>query len=390
MKFDNRKKEIIYIPYENLVLDEFNPRLAGDNFGENQEKIIKRIYDDEDIESLAVSLATHGYLPEEPLIVIPQNIQDFDSITQDNISNIKFIVVEGNRRLTSIKLLLNESLRKKIDIDEEDFPQLGGSNDIENSLKVLPTIIYRERVNVDTYLGIRHIAGNRKWESYAKARFIYDKVIDVSKNTKCSISEAILEVEKQIADTKGTIKKLYIYYSVFLVIESSIVNYKSKHIKDRFSLLEVALGAAGTTNTAEFIGLQAFRTIDLDKNSEIIPNKYIENLKSITKWVFGLEEKDSDKIISDSRNISKKLNPVLGNEEAREYLLKYNDLETAYELTDGEEQLVEKSLTKSFNSLKNVLGRISKYKNNENVKSKLTDINRILKDIDTILNDTTL
>lgn len=373
---DNRKTEIIYIPVENLLLDNFNPRLAGENTNASQEDIIGRIYNNEELEELAGSLAIHGFLPEEPIIVIPIQIEDFQNIDRGNVSDYKFIIIEGNRRISSVKLLTNNKLRTNIEVDN-NFPQITNI-EVEENLKRIPAIIYKERKNVDAYLGIRHIAGNRKWDAYAKAKYIYDKVEECRNNENATIPEAIEIIKNQISDRKDTIRKLYVYYKVFNIIEQEVVNYQSKHIKDRFSLIQVALGM-GRTPIAEYIGLPAFSNVDFER--EIIDNSHINNLKDITKWIFGLKEDDSARIISDSRNIGKLLAPVLSNKESTDYLKKYGDLAGAYELTNGEEELVRNSLRKAFKSLSLAQNKIYKYKDISDIKDEVDEIGSILQQI---------
>ena len=373
---DNRKTEIIYIPVENLLLDNFNPRLAGENTNASQEDIIGRIYNNEELEELAGSLAIHGFLPEEPIIVIPTNIEEFQNIDRNNVSDYKFIIIEGNRRISSVKLLSDSKLRTNIEVDDS-FPQVESAEVTEN-LKKIPAIIYKERKNVDAYLGIRHIAGNRKWDAYAKAKYIFDKVEECRNNENVTIPEAIEIIKNQISDRKDTIRKLYVYYKVFNVIEQEVVNYQSKHIKDRFSLIQVALGM-GRTPIAEYIGLPAFSNVNFE--DEIIDNSHINNLKDITKWIFGLKEDDPARIISDSRNIGKLLAPVLANKESTDYLKKYGDLAGAYELTNGEEELVRNSLRKAFKSLSLVQNKIYKYKTISDIKDEVDEIGSMLQQI---------
>ena len=184
---DNRKLEIINIPLANLLLDNNNPRLAGENLKNDQNEILSKMYY-EDLDELAGSLAVHGFLPEEPIIVVPEDSRDFDAVNKDNVADYNYIVIEGNRRVSSIKLLLDESLRTMLDIDE-DFPKIS-SPEIKDNLQTIPAIVYRERKNVDAYLGIRHITGNRKWDAYAKARYIYDKVEQCRHNDGMTTSHA--------------------------------------------------------------------------------------------------------------------------------------------------------------------------------------------------------
>lgn len=377
---DNRKLEIINIPLANLLLDNNNPRLAGENLKNDQNEILSKMYY-EDLDELAGSLAVHGFLPEEPIIVVPENSRDFDAVNKDNVADYNYIVIEGNRRVSSIKLLLDESLRTMLDIDE-DFPKIS-SPEIKDNLQTIPAIVYRERKNVDAYLGIRHITGNRKWDAYAKARYIYDKVEQCRHNDGMTTSQAIDTIKKQIADRKDTILKLYVYYCIFNIIDQEIVNYQSKHIKDRFSLLQLALGM-GRTSIAQYIGVPPFSEIDFSK--DIIDTAHTEQLADITKWIFGLNEYDQNRVISDSRNIGRLLAPVLSNKESTEYLKRYGDLAGAYELTGGEEELVRKSLNKAYKALGIVKDKVFKYRESEEVEQALDDIEGQLKQIRILIN----
>lgn len=371
---DNRKIEIIYIPLANLLLDNGNPRLAGESTQDDQEEIISQLYQHEELEELAGSLAIHGFLPEEPIIVVPERSQDFDAINKDNAADYNYIVIEGNRRVSSVKLLLDESMRATLDVDD-DFPKIS-SPDIRENLQTIPAIIYRERKNVDAYLGIRHIAGNRKWDAYAKARYIYDKVEQCKRNDGMTTRQAIDAIKNQIADRKGTILKLYVYYSIFNIIDQEIVNYQSKHIKERFSLIQVALGM-GRTPIAQYIGVPPFNNIDFSK--DIIDSAHISALTDMTKWIFGLNGQDP--VISDSRNIGKMLAPILSNRESTEYLKRYDDLAGAYELTDGEDELIRKSLNKAYKALGVVKDKVYKYRESGDVLQLLDDIESQLKQI---------
>lgn len=371
---DNRKLEIIYVPLANLLLDNINPRLAGESLQNDQEEIISQLYQHEELEELAGSLAIHGFLPEEPIIVVPERSQGFDAINKDNAADYNYIVIEGNRRVSSVKLLLDESMRATLDVDE-DFPKIS-SPDIRENLQTIPAIIYRERKNVDAYLGIRHIAGNRKWDAYAKARYIYDKVEQCKRNDGMTTRQAIDAIKNQIADRKGTILKLYVYYSIFNIIDQEIVNYQSKHIKERFSLIQVALGM-GRTPIAQYIGVPPFNNIDFSK--DIIDSAHISALTDMTKWIFGLNGQDP--VISDSRNIGKMLAPILSNRESTEYLKRYDDLAGAYELTDGEDELIRKSLNKAYKALGVVKDKVYKYRESGDVLQLLDDIESQLKQI---------
>lgn len=162
-----------------LQLDPHNPRLALEsNVG--QDAILKRMYQDEALEELAHSLARNGYFWEEPLVIVPEKG--------------KPVVVEGNRRLAALKLLADPALRKKIGVT--NFPELPAGRAEE--LKKVPTVQYDSREDVVPYLGFRHITGVKKWEPFAKARYVAGLI---------NSGTPIAEIEESIGDEARTVKK---------------------------------------------------------------------------------------------------------------------------------------------------------------------------------------
>jgi len=85
------------VPEEQLLLDAENPRLEGI-------AKIRAMWREMTVSEVALSIAASGNFEEEPLFAIPG----------PEVNGKKgFIVVEGNRRLTAVKLLLHEDLRKR-------------------------------------------------------------------------------------------------------------------------------------------------------------------------------------------------------------------------------------------------------------------------------------
>ena len=349
----DRKSGVFQIKTENLILDQFNPRLYGETATESQDQIMTKIYQKESIDELASSLAVNGYFQEEPIIVVPEDQNDFDKIDQNNLDNFKYIVIEGNRRTTSVKLLLNPGNN----IVDTDFPKIHDGIELEN----IPAIIYKNRDDVDTYLSVRHIAGDRKSDASAKPTYIFEKVSKINATTQ-DVSKAIEILSTQIGDKSNIVKKYYIYFKVFQQIEDDVLTYSSRHIKDRFSLLEVSL-ASGNTTIANYIGLPPFRKINLE--DDLIKQNKVEELKNVTEWIFGTDDQGNNSLISDSRLISSVLKPILANKEAIDHLVTYKDLDGGYQLTGGEEQLVIGNINKSRKLLFNILGKVPKYKQNK-------------------------
>lgn len=362
----NRKDGVFKISVANLVLDQLNPRLYGESADNSQTEILQKIYKKEQINDLATSLANNGYFAEEPIIIIPENESDFDLIDHKNYDQFRYLVIEGNRRTSSVKLLLD----KHNEIVDTAFPKLNNT-DIKTNLEKLPTIIYRKREDVDIYLSIRHITGNKKWDSYAKSKYVYDKILKLNEGGK-DITKAISKLSIQIGDKNNVIKKYFIYHSVFKTIEREAINYPSKNVKERFSLLEVSL-QSGNTSIAQYIGLKSFKNTDF--KNKIVSDEHINQLKDVTKWLFGKDENGSGTLIKDTRHINTLLKPILTNEEATAHLKKYDDLEGAFELTSGEEHMMVGNLKKSTANIANILSKAKKYKNNEDFKTALSELN---------------
>jgi hypothetical protein len=376
----NRKEGIHFVNVDNLQLDTLNPRLYGESSGETQEEIKARIYDKEDIDELASSLAVNGYFEEEPIIIVPENPADFSKITKSNINDFKYIVVEGNRRTTSVKLLLDKNNK----IVDDDFPKILEPS-IEEGLKKIPAIIYENKEDVDIYLSIRHITGNRKWDAYAKAKYIYEKVNKISTERTISKTDAVNVLTAQIGDNKDVIRKNYIYYKVFLAIENDVIEYKSTEIKKRFSLIEVCL-AAGNTTVSKYIGVPPFSSISIEDDSIIKPEK-VDKLENITQWIFGKDENGTGSLISDSRNINSQLKKILGKDEATEYLEKYGDIEGAMALTDGKDQLIIGNVRKAKVLLSKILDDVSDYRTNDAFITALEELKSTISKIDILIKE---
>lgn len=370
-----RKNGLFKIPVKNLILDQFNPRLYGESVKDSQDKIMTKIYEREQIDEVASSLAVNGYFEEEPIIVVPKTESDFDNINENNVGNFEFIVIEGNRRTTSVKLLLDAN-----SIVDDDFPKVV-SPEIRTSLEKLPAIIYQKREDVDVYLSVRHISGNRKWDAFAKAKYIYETV---NKNNLSlnNLEKSIAALSIQIGDQNNIVKKYYVYFKLFKEIEDNVQKYSSKHIKDRFSLLEVSL-ASGNTSIASYLGIPPFKSMKLDE--DLIKPEKVDELEDVTGWIFGTDEFGTGSIINDSRQISSLLKPVLSNKDAIEHLKNYDDLAGAYELTNGEKDFVIGSVYKASKLIANIMAKVGKYKNDEDFKAALSDLKDSIKTLDKIL-----
>ena len=83
-----------------LHLDPRNTRIPPAHRSEDERALIHELVEHEDVAKLAASISEKGLFPNERLVVIPAKGRSFT-------------VLEGNRRLAAIKLLLNPELAQK-------------------------------------------------------------------------------------------------------------------------------------------------------------------------------------------------------------------------------------------------------------------------------------
>ena len=110
------------VPVDELRMDRLNPRLLGENASASDEFIIAQLYRTAELDELLQSVSTNGYLDIEPLIVLA-----------DSNSGKGLVVLEGNRRLATLRLLREEDLAHRIRKSENlqiKIPQVDDSPEI--------------------------------------------------------------------------------------------------------------------------------------------------------------------------------------------------------------------------------------------------------------------
>lgn len=83
------------LPVARLNFDRNNPRFPPKIAQGPVEDLLQRFVRDERLLEIIESIGNHGYFPGEPLLVVPEAGSDYR-------------VVEGNRRLAALKLLVGE------------------------------------------------------------------------------------------------------------------------------------------------------------------------------------------------------------------------------------------------------------------------------------------
>lgn len=333
-----------------LHLDSQNPRLPEEAQGKSEEELLKVLYKEFFLDELADSMAENGYFDEEPLVAVPRklpnNLEDADPNSNEfreyiSRDNTEFVVVEGNRRFATVKLLLSLELREKFRI--KHWPSL--SEQVADDLAILPVIVYLRRSEVIPYLGVRHIVGIQKWDAYAKARYLVQLV---------ESGLSIRDVKAQFGDKRDSVTPSYVGYRLLEQVENEF-GFDTRQAKRDFSLLLLAIGQG---KIKRFLGLPR-------KLSEVSPDEPVgverlENLRSLVSWIFGDGKKTP--VIHESRDITNYLSHIVESPTAVSYLESTRDLMGAYDRSAGEENMLLKYLGDANSKLEKALGVVHRHR----------------------------
>jgi hypothetical protein len=161
-KWDKKSIKII-----DLFLDPENIRLDIEN--KSQDAIITDLFVNENAFQILESMVENGLFPDELPIIVYENK--------------KYLVIEGNRRVASLKAILNPSLSGKYELRIKKL--LGKSKPFEE----IDVVIAPNRESVDRLLATKHTKVTRKpWKPLRQAYF-YHAQIEKGKN----INDLVLE-----------------------------------------------------------------------------------------------------------------------------------------------------------------------------------------------------
>lgn len=350
-----REKQIESRLVDDLLLDPENPRLADSGKILTDDQLLAKLYVGEALDELAMSFARSGYFWEEPLVVVPHTTEIG-----------KFLVVEGNRRLATLKILLSPA--KRAELNAVEFPTLTAERAQE--LRRVPTVEYAQRADVVPYLGFRHITGAKKWEPHAKARYIAQLARS---------GRSLNEIENAIGDGAKTVKKLYQAFVVFEQIRDEL-DEDVQNIKESFSLLEVVLGQQPIKT---HLGIP--RRLPDTAVGQVVDAAHLEALHEVILWVFGSKRGNVKPVIADSREISRRLAPAIGNPESLKYLRETRDLEAACERAGGEREYLLKQLSNARRAAERALATSPQFKGDAGIIGETERLAKVVEAIKGVL-----
>lgn len=280
-------------PVADLLLDPDNPRLPAFKESQSQETLVAWMVKKHAIGELIASFSISGYFEEEPLVGVP-SATDRGKVT----------IVEGNRRLAALRLLLDPTLATSL-----KDPETGRSIRVKvprtsartlRSLTHVPVRLYTHRSDVLAYIGYRHITGIRPWDSYSKARYVAELVAQGGN---------LPDIQKQIGDRHETAPRLYRAYLVWS--QAGDHGWLDRNgTTPPFSYLFTALTFRPIL---VYIGL----------SSQGVPKPVEDNrlpqLKELATYLYGNKKAEREPAIEESREI-KDLAQALASTSARQQL----------------------------------------------------------------------
>ncbi len=319
--------EPMLVPVGKLLLDQLNPRLSQGHPSETQEEIIRTLWREMAVDEIAWSIAKNGYFQHEPLIAEKKH-------------DGNFLVMEGNRRLAAVKLLLDKKLQSRI--EAKDLPEIDAQR--RKDISELP-VIEAKRSEIWPYVGFKHVNGPQPWESYSKAHYIAQVHMD--------FDIPLDKIAEQIGDQHSTVRRLYRGLMVLQQAEKIGVFERGDRTKKRFAFSHLYTGL-------DYPGFQKFLGLSADSGfkPDPIPKSKIANLGDLCVWLYGSKSRNKQPVIQTQNPDLRNLDEVLQNKDGIAALQAGMTLKTSLDISRGDERLFREALIAAKQSLQEARGKL--------------------------------
>jgi hypothetical protein len=309
----NTKSNPSFIKTRDLHFDRLNPRLAeyGITPATTDDEILKILWEAMDVRELVQSISASGYFPHEPIIVVQEAG--------------KYVVIEGNRRLAAVMVLLSPNLAKD---NGWEVPKL--SVDKLRDLRELPAII-SDRRDSWRYLGFKHVNGPAKWSSYAKAAYI----AEVHRDYEVSLAD----IANQIGDRHNTVQRLYRGLMVLEQAERAKVYDREDRFRQRLAFSHLYTGL-------DYEGIGSYLNIAPKEMEtlEPVPKNKLKELGELCVWLYGSKREKQVPVVESQNPDLRQLNAVVANRESLAALRAGVGLAKAFEMSRPPTAVFEEAL----------------------------------------------
>lgn len=316
--------EITSMPVWDLVFDRQNPRLSEFDLGSTvtEEEVLTVLWNTMDVRELVMSIAASGFFRHEPLIVLE--------------ADGKNIVLEGNRRLAAVRVLLDPALIEHA----TGLPPL--TAEAKSELRELP-VMKSTRKDAWRYLGFKHLNGPVRWRSYARARYI----ADIHRNFGIGLAD----IAEQLGDRHQTVQQLFRSFMVLEEAEQIGAFQRADRWHAHFSFTHLYTGIA-YPGISEFICLRPAS----DENPMPVPIEKKGELQELCRWMYGSKREEIAPVIETHNPHLRQLDAVVANRVALAALRAGQGLASAFELSRPSLTVFEEAFLEAKRSLHKALG----------------------------------
>lgn len=319
------------IEADKLLLDPINPRLMDADFSlGDQDKILNRLWTEFNVAEIVDSIiASNGFWKHEPLVAVKEQN--------------KMIVIEGNRRLAAVQLLLSIKRQKVARV--LGIPEI--SEDLREDLERLPVIL-RTRQGVWDFIGYKHVKGPQEWDSIAKAEYI-SRIHE-------EYGIPLNKIANAIGDRNATVERLYHGLTVLRQAQKAGVFdpedrfYQKKGFA--YSHLWTGLGYEGIR---EFLGIK-----NGSRNERRpVPKAKIKALAQLLVWLYGSREGNIQPLVQTQNPHLRQLDEALRSPRGIAALRSHQSLQSAVNAARGDARLLLDSLIGAEKNLREAKGYFS-------------------------------
>lgn len=324
MVTQKEQASVVDVPVHELHFDHQNPRLFLEH-DQTEEELVLKLWREFAVDEVALSIAHNGYFRHEPLFTTKEN---------DNL-----VVVEGNRRLAAVRLLLSSKLRKQV--GATDLPPISPAR--KKELERLPTIEC-QRDTIWQYIGFKHVNGPQPWRAYAKAKYV--AWVHNELNVPLEVIAA------RIGDRHATVNRHYRGLMVLHQAESSGVYYIEDRWENHFAFSHLYTGL-GYKNVQKFLDMDN----DTSFQPDPIPEDNLKDLGYFLRWLYGQKSTNTRPLIQSQNPDLRRLVDALGYETGLTALKRGLTLDVVEEISTGDEELFKVNLMDARRHLQYARGK---------------------------------
>jgi hypothetical protein len=328
---------------DNLLFDSRNPRLQG-RHDNRQDEIFRILWREFAVDEIVLSIAANGFFDYEPLFVA--------------LEDGHHVVIEGNRRLAAVRILLDPALQKKV--NATDIPPI--DSELAGKLHSLP-VIPITRDEIWRYVGFKHVNGPKQWDAFSKAEYI--------SWVHNSLHVSLIDIARQIGDRHATVARLYSGLMALKQVEDSGKWNRNRRYHKRFffSHLYTALDYEGFR---KYLGIETSRG---EASDTPVASDMVDRLAEVCVWLFGDKETSTQPRILSQNPDLRNLDETIQNGNGVDALRRGLPLSVALDISRGDERILRENLVNAKASLQVVKARlITGYKGDQAVRANAEDV----------------